>query len=293
MSIIFFLDDFENTKKNSFKKSLWANYVLKITSFWLSFFLTSSLYCWMKIKLHMFVLKYRWISRFKARVISKKISIATIWLNKSYWFFKTNFSCNRNETCWRSIVLYSIFVTSTNVFLSKTKWFVFAMISNKFSLFARAKIEILSWAHAYKRFRFERKFTKLRLIENMRLKSFKSDEIDRLNVAEFAQKILNIDNAIIIVIFNDDDKNWVSWRYNFLSNNLLTNLIKQVYSKFEIAFSNIEYLKQRIILVIVNIDVKRINNVCVNNLYDQIHFKYNSDKIVDSKMKKKFIRMFL
>ena len=65
-------------------------------------------------------------------------------------------------------------------------------------------------------------------------------------------------------------------------------MIKKIYLIFKIAFSDVDYLKQRVILVIVNIDVKRINNVCVNDLYDQIHFKYNSDKIANSKMKKKF-----
>ena len=121
----------------------------------------------------------------------------------------------------------------------------------------------------------------------MRLKNFNFNEIDRLNAREFAQKMLNIDNVIIIVIFNDDNKSWISWHYDFLTNNSLTNIIKQIYFEFKNIFSNVEYLKQQIILVIVNIDVKRINNVCVINLYDQIHFKYNNDKIVDSKMKKK------
>ena len=150
--------------------------------------------------------------------------------------FETSFSCNRNETCWRLIVSYSIFVTSTNVFFSKTKSFVFAIIFNHFFFVCSKKNRNFIVDTCLQKISSWKKIIKLRLIENMRLKNFNLNEIDRLNVAEFAQKMLNIDNVIIIVIFNDDDKNWTLWRYDFLTNNSLTSLIKQIYSEFKNVF---------------------------------------------------------
>ena len=47
----------------------------------------------------------------------------------------------------------------------------------------------------------------LHLIENMRLRNSNLFEQRRLETIEFVEKILNIDNVIITVIFNDDDKN--------------------------------------------------------------------------------------
>ena len=137
---------------------------------------------------------------------------------------------------------------------------------------------------------FWKKMNILHLIENMRLKNSNLFEQRRFETVEFVEKILNIDNVIITVIFNDDDKNWISWRHDFLSDidNSSIELIKKIYSQLKIAFSDADYLRQRVILVIVNIDVKRINNVCVDVLFEQIHFKFSNDKIADSKLKKKF-----
>ena len=52
-----------------------------------------------------------------------------------------------------------------------------------------------------------KKITKLRLIENIRLKNSNLDETKRFDAVELAQKMLNIDNVIITVISSDDDKN--------------------------------------------------------------------------------------
>ena len=56
----------------------------------------------------------------------------------------------------------------------------------------------------------------------------------------------------------------------------------------EIRFSNVEYLKQRIILAIINVDVNVINNLCVNWLFNSINNKFNFDRVVDSKIIIKF-----
>ena len=65
-------------------------------------------------------------------------------------------------------------------------------------------------------------------------------------------------------------------------------MIKTLYFDFEIRFSNVEYLKQRVIFVIINIDVDVINNICVNRLLDSINNKFNFDRVVDSNMIKEF-----
>ena len=83
-----------------------------------------------------------------------------------------------------------------------------------------------------------------------------------------------------------------SWHHEFIENNSQLKLIKTLYFDFEIRFSNVEYLKQRIILVIINVDVNIINNICVNRLFDSIINKFNSDRVVDSKMIKKNFEMF-
>ena len=62
---------------------------------------------------------------------------------------------------------------------------------------------------------FWKKMNILHLIENMRLRNSNLFEQRRLETIEFVEKILNIDNVIITVIFNDDDKNWISWRHDF------------------------------------------------------------------------------
>ena len=61
-----------------------------------------------------------------------------------------------------------------------------------------------------------------------------------------------------------------------------------MYCDFDIRFSNVEYLKQRINFVIINVDVNIINNICVNRLFDSITNKFDFDRVVDSKMIEKF-----
>ena len=42
--------------------------------------------------------------------------------------------------------------------------------------------------------------------------------------------------------------------------------------------STIQYLKNRIIFVIVNVNVKMINKICINKLLNYVYFKYNYDR---------------
>ena len=59
-------------------------------------------------------------------------------------------------------------------------------------------------------------------------------------------------------------------------------------SHFEIFFFFAEYSKERIILVVINIDVRRINNNCMNRLISNVYLKYNNNILVESKIKKKY-----
>ena len=59
-----------------------------------------------------------------------------------------------------------------------------------------------------------------------------------------------------------------SRHHEFIENNSQLKLIKTLYFDLEIRFSDNKYLKQRIIFVIINVDVNIINNFCVNRLLD-------------------------
>ena len=128
----------------------------------------------------------------------------------------------------------------------------------------------------------------LRLTINMRFQNRTLNKKNRFAVVNFAREIIESDNAITTIIQNDDDKENISWNHEFIENNSQLNLIKTLYFDFEIRFSNIEYLKQRIILAIINVDVDVINNICVNRLFDSINNKFNFNRVVDSKMIEEF-----
>ena len=57
-------------------------------------------------------------------------------------------------------------------------------------------------------------------------------------------------------------------------------------SKFDFQTANI--WSNDFILVIINVDVNIINNICVNRLFDSIINKFNSDRAADSEMIKEF-----
>ena len=53
----------------------------------------------------------------------------------------------------------------------------------------------------------------------MRLKNFNLSDEKRRDATRFVQKMLDIDNEIIIVFVENDNKERTSWNYNFIENN--------------------------------------------------------------------------
>ena len=130
----------------------------------------------------------------------------------------------------------------------------------------------------------------LRLNINMRLHDLSLIEQERREIAQFIKKMLKIDDVVIIElkIINDETKNVASWNHDFLTNNIQSKLISFIYFTLRYIFFDIKYLKKRVILVVVNVDVRRINNNCVNRLMSDLHFKYSNNIFVDLKMRKKY-----
>ena len=79
---------------------------------------------------------------------------------------------------------------------------------------------------------------------------------NKVVVVQFANEILIIDNEITIKNFiHDEFKNKTLWNYKYIDNNDQLNFIKMIYSNFMITISIVQYLKNRIIFVIVNVNV--------------------------------------
>ena len=129
-----------------------------------------------------------------------------------------------------------------------------------------------------------------RLNINMRLHDLSLIEQERREIAQFAKKILKIDDVVITEsrVIDDKIKNVASWSHDFLTNNIQSRLIDSIYLTLKYIFFDVEYLRKRVILVVVNVDVRRINNNCVNRLMSDVHFKYNNNILVDSKMREKY-----
>ena len=129
-----------------------------------------------------------------------------------------------------------------------------------------------------------------RLNINMRLHDLSLIEQERREIAQFAKKMLKIDDVVIIEsrVIDNEIKKIASWNHDFLTNNTQSRLIDSIYLTLRYIFFDVEYLRERVILVVVNVDVRRINNSCVNRLMNDIHLKYNSNILVDFEMREKY-----
>ena len=122
----------------------------------------------------------------------------------------------------------------------------------------------------------------------MRFRDLRLNAQKRQDATRFVAKMLKIDNAIIIYVSSNNNYDWVFWKHDFIKNNTQTNLIKTIYFNFFKNFSNANYFNERVILIVTNVNVNQINIVCVNTMQNNIHFKYNSNKTINSFLKKKF-----
>ena len=128
----------------------------------------------------------------------------------------------------------------------------------------------------------------LRLIINMRLQNLNFNEKERRDATQFAQKMLNINNEIITFLFENDDKKKTSWDHEFIEVNSQSRLINTLYFDLSHIVLNVKYLSQQVILVIINIDVEIVNNLCINWFRDFVVQKWNSNRVVDLEIIEKF-----
>ena len=131
---------------------------------------------------------------------------------------------------------------------------------------------------------FWHKVEVLHLIINMRLQNSSLNEQNRQKTIEFARDVLNIDNAMIT-----KENEMTSWKHDFLPfKNTQIDLIDIIYFDLHVRILNNEYLSERTILIVVNIDVLHINDICIDKLRDSLQLKHNVNTSVDSNLKKKF-----
>ena len=115
---------------------------------------------------------------------------------------------------------------------------------------------------------------------NMKFQNFFLSAENKTVIAQFANEILIINNEITIKNFiHDEFENKTLWNHEYINNNDQLNLIKTIYSNFMITISIAQYLKNRVIFVIVNVNVQFLNKICINKLLNNVYYKYNSNKI--------------
>ena len=67
------------------------------------------------------------------------------------------------------------------------------------------------------------------------------------------------------------------------------SFIKIIYFDLNHIFLNVDYLSERVILVLININVEIINKTCINRFRDSIFYKQSFDRAIDLEMIEKFI----
>ena len=90
------------------------------------------------------------------------------------------------------------------------------------------------------------------------------------------------------VFFYDDHKKKTIWNHEFIEDNSQLKFIKTLYFDLRHIISNVKYLSQRVILVIIDKNVEIINNHYINRFRDFVVQKWNSNRVVDLEMIEKF-----
>ena len=115
---------------------------------------------------------------------------------------------------------------------------------------------------------------------NIKFQNFFLNVKNKTVAAQFANKILIIDNEITIENFiHDEFENKTLWSHKYIENNDQLSFIKTIYSNFMTTVSIAQYLKNRVILVIANVNVQLFNKICMNKLLSNVYYKYNSNEI--------------
>ena len=81
----------------------------------------------------------------------------------------------------------------------------------------------------------------------------------------------------------------IFWKHDFLFlKNIQIDFIDIIYFNFHVRIFNNEYFNERTILIVVNIDVLHINDICIDKFHDSLQLKHNVNIFVNSNLKKKF-----
>ena len=128
----------------------------------------------------------------------------------------------------------------------------------------------------------------LRLTINMRLRDPRLTEQGRRDAAQFAAEVLEVGNATTTLIPSGSKDGWVPWSRGFIKDNTQAGIVKTIYPDLSRNLPDSDYLGERAILAVVNVDVGRINNACVEQLSGNVQLKFSEDKAVDEALREEF-----
>lgn len=119
----------------------------------------------------------------------------------------------------------------------------------------------------------------LRLTINMRLQDPSLSAEGKAAAAEFADEVLAIGNGVTVENPTADEKGGKApWRHGFIESNDQLDLIKTIYPNLMTTLPTAQYLGDRAILAIANVDVGMINKICMDRLLGYVHLKYSYDR---------------
>ena len=119
----------------------------------------------------------------------------------------------------------------------------------------------------------------------MRFQKISLIEKNRQKIVVFAKNVLNIDDAMNI----DENINFASWHHEYLfKTNFLQKFINIIYFDLNFIFFNNQYFNKRVIFAIINIDVQKINEICVDKFRENVYFKHNFNIFVNFELKNEF-----
>ena len=128
----------------------------------------------------------------------------------------------------------------------------------------------------------------LRLTINMRLRDPRLSEQGRRDAAKFAEDVLEVGNATTTLIPRGSKDGWMPWSRGFIGDNTQAGIVKIIYPDLSRNLPDSDYLGERAILAVTNVDVGRINNACVEQLRGNVQPKFSDDKAVDKALHEEF-----
>ena len=118
----------------------------------------------------------------------------------------------------------------------------------------------------------------LNLTINERLNYSDLLEQGRIDVAEFAEELLRVGDSNLNVLHPRTEKEKTLQAYNHLDEDTKDALIDKIYPRLRIEVPIYEYLSDRVILSIINIDVARINRYILDRLLGRENVYVSTDE---------------